>query len=61
MISLEIQNSNKIREEAGPPLPPMENGVTIPPDEPSLPIAPSRSDRRASFVLRKGLDNQYEL
>merc|ERR1712134_18975 len=31
----------------------MENGVTIPPDEPSLPIAPSRSDRRASFVLRK--------
>ena len=53
--SSEIQNSNKIREEAGPALPPAENGASEPPegDQP-LPVVSKRSDRRASFVLRKG-------
>ena len=54
ILPLEIQNSNKIREEAGPALPPTENGASEPADEPSIPLASKRNDRRASFVLRKG-------
>ena len=56
ILLLEIQNSNKIREEAGPALPPThENGSSEPVEnEPSLPVSTKRSDRRASFVLRKG-------
>ena len=56
ILLLEIQNSNKIREEAGPALPPThENGSSEPVEnEPSLPVSTKRNDRRASFVLRKG-------
>ena len=55
-MSLEIQNSNKIREEAGPALPPAENGASEPVDDQPIPVVSKRSDRRASFVLRKGID-----
>lgn len=55
----EIQNSNKIREEAGPALPPdngvlqPENGASEPPEDQPVPVVSKRNDRRASFVLRK--------
>ena len=55
-MSLEIQNSNKIREEAGPALPPAENGASEPADDQPIPAVSKRSDRRASFVLRKGIE-----
>ena len=56
ILPLEIQNSNKIREEAGPALPPTENGASEPVEnEPSVPVSTKRNDRRASFVLRKGI------
>ena len=60
-MSLEIQNSNKIREEAGPALPPAENGASEPADDQPIPVVSKRSDRRASFVLRKGIEVRKKL
>jgi len=60
-LSLEIQNSNKIREEAGPALPPAENGASEPADDQPIPVVSKRSDRRASFVLRKGIEVRKKL